>query len=74
MLTHVIRQHLPGITVEDARAKTPHYVPENSELVQSLLDAYHEVSGLEKKALAIGGGTYARSLRDACSLRRGFPR
>ena len=73
MLTHVIRQHLPGITVEDARAKTPHYVPENSELVQSLLDAYHEVSGLEKKALAIGGGTYARSLREGVAFGAAFP-
>ena len=73
MLTHVIRQHLPGITVEDARAKTPHYVPENSELVQSLLDAYHEISGLEKKALAIGGGTYARSLREGVAFGAAFP-
>ncbi len=73
MLTHVIRQHLPGFTVEGARAKTPHYVPENSELVQELLNAYHEVSGLEKKALAIGGGTYARSLKEGVAFGAAFP-
>ena len=73
MLTHVIRQHLPGFTVDGARAKTPHYVPENSELVQELLNAYHEVSGLEKKAIAIGGGTYARSLREGVAFGASFP-
>ncbi len=73
MIAHVIRQHLPGITVEAARAKTPHYVPENSELVQALLDAYHEVSGLEKKTLATGGGTYARSLREGVAFGASFP-
>lgn len=73
MITHVIRQHLPGFTVESAKAKTPHYVPENSELVQELLNAYHEVSGLEKKALSTGGGTYARSLREGVAFGASFP-
>ena len=73
MLEKVIINHLPGITVEAARAKTPHYVPESSELVQELLNAYHEVSGLEKKAIAIGGGTYARSLREGVAFGAAFP-
>ena len=73
MLEHVIRQHLPGFTVQGARAKTPHYVPENSELVQALLSAYHEVSGLPKQAIAIGGGTYARSLKEGVAFGALFP-
>lgn len=73
MLEKVIGNHLPGITIEAARAKTPHYVPENSELVQELLNAYHEVSGLEKKTIAIGGGTYARSLREGVAFGAAFP-
>ncbi|NLC32991.1 MAG: dipeptidase PepV [Clostridiales bacterium] len=73
MLEKVIGNHLPGIEIEAARAKTPHYVPENSELVQELLNAYHEVSGLEKKTIAIGGGTYARSLREGVAFGAAFP-
>ncbi|NLD34827.1 MAG: dipeptidase PepV [Clostridiales bacterium] len=73
MLEHVIRQHVPGFTVSGARAKTPHYVPENSELVQALLSAYHEVSGLPKHTIAIGGGTYARSLKEGVAFGALFP-
>ena len=73
MLEKVIGNHLPGISIESARAKTPHYVPQSSELVQELLNAYHEVTGFEKKTIAIGGGTYARSLREGVAFGASFP-
>ena len=37
-----------------------HHVPKDSPLVQSLLKAYADVTGLEPFAFAIGGGTYAK--------------
>ena len=72
-LVQMIRQHLPGFEVTQTTDKAPHHVPENSELVQSLLAAYHEVTGLEKKALAIGGGTYAKMLQEGVAFGASFP-
>lgn len=72
-ITASIRRHLPGFEVTVAESKEPHYVPEESELVQGLLDAYHDVTGLEKKALAIGGGTYAKVLRQGVAFGASFP-
>ena len=48
-------------------------MPESSTLVQGLLQAYHEVTGLEKKALSTGGGTYARLLEQGVAFGVSFP-
>ena len=62
-----------GLEVTVSSNKGPHHVPEDSFLVQALLEAYHQVTGREKKALAIGGGTYARWLRTGVAFRAQFP-
>lgn len=72
-LVKMVQQHLPGIEVIKASSKEPHYVPEQSELVTELLNAYHEVTGLPKKALAIGGGTYAKVLKEGVAFGASFP-
>ena len=54
-------------------SRKPHHVSEHSELVQQLLEAYHEVTGGEKKALAIGGGTYAQSMEEGVAFGALFP-
>lgn len=64
---------LPGMRVEAMEVKEPHYVPAGSDLVQSLLDAYHEVTGYERKCLYTGGGTYARSLQEGVAFGAAFP-
>lgn len=69
----IAAQHLPAFTVTVRDNKTPHFVPEDSPLVQALLDAYHEVTGLERKAFAIGGGTYARALKEGVAFGAQFP-
>lgn len=51
----------------------PHHVPESSELVQKLLQAYNEETGLPKEAIAIGGGTYARALKEGVAFGSLFP-
>ena len=48
-------------------------MPAGSELVQKLLDAYHEVTGYERKCLYTGGGTYARSLQEGVAFGASFP-
>ncbi len=72
MLDKNVRAALPGFQIE-TNSKEPHYVPESSELVQKLLDAYCEETGLERKCLSIGGGTYARSLREGVAFGASFP-
>lgn len=72
-LPALARQKLPGFEVIGQAGKPPHFVPEDSELVQGLLDAYHEVTGLERKTIAIGGGTYARVLREGVAFGALFP-
>lgn len=72
-LIEVIRQGLEGFEVTVTNKTEPHYVAETSELVQELLNAYHEETGLEKKALAIGGGTYAKALDEGVAFGISFP-
>jgi succinyl-diaminopimelate desuccinylase len=46
-----------------------HYVPRDSELVQTLLKAYQEVTGdTTSQPVTIGGGTYARMLPNAVAF------
>jgi len=50
-----------------------HHVPKDSALVQSLLKAYVDVTGLEPFAFAIGGGTYAKALPQGVAFGPVFP-
>ncbi|MDO5022997.1 MAG: dipeptidase PepV [Eubacteriales bacterium] len=69
----LIKHHLPNFEIIKTTDRGPHFVPENSELVQKLLEAYHEITGLEKKTLAIGGGTYAKMLEEGVAFGVSFP-
>lgn len=62
-----------GLSVTVNALKAPHHVPEDSPLVQSLLEAYHQVTGRPKQAIAIGGGTYARCLKQGVAFGAMFP-
>lgn len=59
--------------VEIVHYHDPHYVSEDSELVQGLLGAYNDVTGSNLKPIAIGGGTYARALKNGVAFGPGFP-
>lgn len=72
-IVEVIRQGLSSFEVSVNSKTEPHYVAESSELVSELLNAYHEETGLEKKALAIGGGTYAKALEEGVAFGMAFP-
>ena len=73
MVVKNVQASLPGFTVEAASPNEPHYIPESSELVQKLLDAYCEVTGYERKCLYTGGGTYARELEEGVAFGAAFP-
>ena len=72
-LAESIRAHLPGFTVNVVESKEPHHVPAESELVRSLLAAYEEESGLEGRTIAIGGGTYAKVMKQGVAFGALFP-
>lgn len=73
MIIKNVSASLLGMRVEAMEVKEPHHVPAGSELVQNLLDAYHEVTGYERKCLYTGGGTYARSLQEGVAFGASFP-
>lgn len=60
-----------------ARAAEQHkaklYVPEDSELVRTLMKVYREQTGLEGSPKSIGGGTYAKSLPNIVAFGPIFP-
>ncbi|WP_425467084.1 dipeptidase PepV [Pseudalkalibacillus caeni] len=51
----------------------PHHVPKDHELIQTLQAVYREQTGEEPELLAIGGGTYARSLDAGVAFGALFP-
>lgn len=62
-----------GYALEPAHASQPHHVPESSELVRKLMDVYNGITGADAKPFAIGGGTYARHLKEGVAYGMLFP-
>lgn len=51
-----------GFSMKIQSHQQAHHVSKDSPLVESLLKAYSDITGLEAYAFAIGGGTYAKVL------------
>ena len=62
-----------GFVLEPGRISEPHHVPESSELVTKLMGVYNEITGTNAKPFAIGGGTYARHLKEGVAFGMMFP-
>jgi succinyl-diaminopimelate desuccinylase len=62
-----------GFELEIARHSPPLFVPPDSELVRTLLDAYEAVTGERGEPFSIGGGTYCKALPNAVSFGAIFP-
>jgi succinyl-diaminopimelate desuccinylase len=62
-----------GIKIEVNGAKGPLHVPGESKIVRDLLSVYHEVTGLPPYTIAIGGGTYSRSMDHCVAFGCNFP-
>jgi len=69
----MIRERLPEFEITVPESRKPHFVSDRTELVQELLEAYHEITGGEKKTIAIGGGTYAQSMEEGVAFGALFP-
>lgn len=75
MIAKIIGMRLAdaGITVEVAEYKAPLHVPADSFIVRSLLEVYQDVTGLAPYTIAIGGGTYSRSMDNCVAFGCSFP-
>lgn len=62
-----------GFTIAECDDSAPLDLGEDSDLVTSLMKAYNEVCQTKAKAVAIGGGTYARALPNICAFGMQFP-
>ncbi|HHY82213.1 MAG TPA: dipeptidase PepV [Clostridiales bacterium] len=57
-----------GIDVEILGYNAPLHVPEDGFLIETLKRVYSQQTGLPAKTLAIGGGTYARAIKNAVAF------
>ena len=62
-----------GFTLEKQTHKQSLYVPEDSELVRTLLEVYARETGLPARPRSIGGGTYAKALPNVVAFGPIFP-
>ncbi|MGN1402656.1 MAG: dipeptidase PepV [Bacillus sp. (in: firmicutes)] len=62
-----------GFTARNVSHSEPHHVEKDSFLVKTLSDVYEGQTGEEAELLAIGGGTYARSLKAGVAFGPLFP-
>lgn len=60
-----------GVTRLDGRK--PHHIPAEHKIVRGLLKVYHDVTGNEAYAFAIGGGTYSRMMPNTVAFGLNFP-
>ncbi|ADO82546.1 dipeptidase PepV [Ilyobacter polytropus] len=58
-----------GMEMEVVGGKDPLYIPRDHFLVKTLMDVYKDVTGdLEAEPIAIGGGTYARAIKNCVAF------
>lgn len=62
-----------GFTVAHELHKEKLYVPEESQLIQTLLKIYKDFTGITGKPKSIGGGTYAKALPNIVAFGPIFP-
>ena len=68
-----LNTHFSDLTIKVVHALPSHYVPEDSELITKLKEAYTETTGLDAYCFAIGGATYARAFKNAVTFGPVFP-
>lgn len=62
-----------GFEIASETHKAKLYIPEDSQLVQTLLNVYRAHTGIEGTAKCIGGGTYAKALPNILAFGPIFP-
>lgn len=72
-LIETIRRGVAPLTVEKFGGKGPLNMPEDHMLVKKLLEVYTRVTSNPPGVLHIGGGTYARAMKNAVAFGAGLP-
>lgn len=62
-----------GFSIQAEAHKAKLYIPEDSQLVQTLLKVYTDHTDLNGRPISIGGGTYAKSLPNILAFGPIFP-
>lgn len=62
-----------GIQYEEVTGKGPLYVPADNPLVLTLAAVYERINGEKATLISIGGGTYARAIKNAVAFGPLFP-
>lgn len=62
-----------GVSLRVQENMEPLYLPKTSPLISTLMEVYNEATGTQGHAVAIGGGTYARSIPNICAYGPAFP-
>ncbi|WP_461207511.1 dipeptidase PepV [Clostridium sp. DL1XJH146] len=62
-----------GIEINDMIHQEPLFFEEDHKLVKTLMKVYKEYTGKEEKAIAIGGGTYAKEMPNIVAYGPLFP-
>jgi len=73
LIDEKIREHFVDFGIEYVHTLGSHYIPEDSELIVKLKEAYEEVTGEEAYCKSIGGATYARAFKNAVTFGPVFP-
>ncbi len=61
------------ITLIEGSEKAPLYVPADNFMIKALQKVYKDVTGQEAELISIGGGTYARAIKNAVAFGPLFP-
>lgn len=62
-----------GITIIEGDEKDPLYVPADNPMIKVLQKVYEHVTGHKAELISIGGGTYARAIKNAVAFGPLFP-
>jgi len=74
MMTFQIKEAMKPFKTEAGKDSKPLYVPKESELVQTLLNIYREITGdYSSEPMTMGGGTYARAVPYGVAFGARFP-
>ncbi|MBQ0010477.1 MAG: peptidase dimerization domain-containing protein, partial [Ruminococcus sp.] len=62
-----------GISLVNMTGVEPHYVSEDSPFIRTLLRVYRNMTGLQGRTIAIGGGTYVHNTEGGVAFGCAFP-
>jgi succinyl-diaminopimelate desuccinylase len=62
-----------GIRIVEGDEKDPLYVPADNFMIKALQKVYEDVTGQKAELISIGGGTYARAIKNAVAFGPLFP-